>query len=254
MVDLFPDVGAPLKNNVAPFKALAVVVILRVCVTVTLCYSHPEKPLFLYWAIPQSLKSPAFHMVYVVFNLIYCLTFWTTLFFVSTTMCIYVETVRAAVEYRNSLKNARVMGETRVYRELLLLSRLFDNAFGKDGLPVYLSFVTTILTFATYAVVRFYGRVILKLYVTFLSPVFGISSLLSCLILPAAILKEQSGELRRKILKEMPLEKKVYGRAVLRSFPDLNLHVSNYFVVERNTYVTILGFVLSNALSFLITL
>ena len=251
---MFAEVGAPLKGDVAPFKTSAVVVILRVYVTVTLCYSHPENPLFLYWAIPSSLKSPAFHTAYVVFNAIYCLTFWTTLFFVSTTMCIYVETLRAGVAYRNSLRNTRNMGKVRVYRELLILSRLFDNAFGMEGLPIYFSFVTTILTFATYAVVRFYGRVILQLYFSFLSPFFGKSTLLSCLLLPAAILKEQSGELRRKMRKEMPLEKKVYGRVVLRSFPDLDLHASNYFVVERKTYISILGFVLYNALTLLITL
>ena len=152
------------------------------------------------------------------------------------------------------MKKIRLIEELRFYRELLILSRLFDSAFGADGVPVYFSCVTGMLTFATYGVVRFYGRVIGKLYVSFLSPFLGINAVYACLLPRAAALGEQSHELRRKIYQELPLEKKQYGRAALKSFPDLGLHVANYFTVERKTYISILGFALLNALTLLITL
>ena len=134
------------------------------------------------------------------------------------------------------------------------MSRMFENAFGRFALPAYMTSGIA-LTFATYGVVRFFGRVGFKLYFSFVSPFVGIHWGFAYLLRPAARMKLQSRELRRKMGTLEHLEGGGrYERVVLRSLPDLGLRVNNFLTVERGTHVTALGFVAINAMTLLITL
>ena len=110
-----------------------------------------------------------------------------------------------------------------------------------------------ILTLANYGVVRFFGRVGIKLYVSFWAPFVGVHWVFACLLRPAAFMKQESERLRRK-MRTVVAGKGPYGSVVLRSMPDIDLRVGNMFSIDRTTHIAVLGFVAINAMTLLITL
>ena len=111
---------------------------------------------------------------------------------------------------------------------------------------------TAILTFANYGVVRFFGRIGIKLYVSFWAPFVGVHWVFACLLRPGAFMRQESQRLRRKMRTVMAGEGR-YGRVVLRSLPDIDLRVGNMLSIDRTTYIAVLGFVAINAMTLLIT-
>ena len=132
---------------------------------------------------------------------------------------------------------------------------MFGNTFGRFALPPYLCSGMA-LTFSVYGMIRFFGKVGPKLYISFLSPFVGIYWGFAVLLRPAARMKEESQMLKQKMRRMGHLESDqwLYERALLRSLPDLGLRVDNYFVVQSGTHLTVMDFVVANAMSLLITL
>ena len=114
---------------------------------------------------------------------------------------------------------------------------------------------TGIVTVAVYGVIRFWGRVGFRLYVSFLSPFVGLNCVLGYLLLPAALMKQESEDWRRKMRNSVDyVNGGRYARSVLRSLPDSKLKVGSYFTIKNSTHVTVLGLVSTNAMTLLITM
>ena len=85
--------GATVHRNIAILKAIVLLYILRVYSNMALCHSQPDKPLFLYWAVPSNWKTAAVHKVYMLLNGLYACTYWATLIFSIIVLFLLVETL-----------------------------------------------------------------------------------------------------------------------------------------------------------------
>lgn len=257
ILEKISDRGAAVPKNIAGFPVVIFIFVMRLYSTITLCISHPEKPLFLYWMLPDDWRTLRMHQIYIVFNALYVCAYWGTFFFNLIVTNLVVETSRAWIQLRCSGTQKSIQTEARSYLQLLVLNHIFENAYGKWTVPTLMSSCTAILTVSGFGVVRFWGRIGFRLYVSFLSPFVGFNSILTFLLLPAAFMKQESEgwkrEMRKLFLRKTRGNRR-HERALLRSLPTLGLRVGKFFTVETRTHVTVLGMVSVNAMSLLITL
>jgi len=89
-----------MNNDVRMFRPLLVLYIVRLSANISLCATHPEKGLFLYWMLPDEWKMDLSHALYLGVYIMYAGTMWTNLVFTITSLFLYLETAKAATEYR----------------------------------------------------------------------------------------------------------------------------------------------------------
>ncbi|CAG7716793.1 unnamed protein product [Allacma fusca] len=251
------DVNVPLRS--IPFVAVFVLITVgRNLALVSAAICHPTSPVFLYAILPPSWRNGWGHKIFLAFYIPSNVILWASLHFAVATIMIHIVTIGDAVNhFSQSQLNLNHKAGVKIYRELLLFSRLFENAFGKIGFLTNLVSLTSLLIVSAYGTVRFFGRVEPMMYVGLVVPVFGINVYMRRLLLPSSLIAEHSVEFKRNILtsikNEEPWEAK-FVKTTVRSLPDLKVRVGSCFSIQRKTYITFLGIISLNTMTLLISL
>ncbi|CAG7818930.1 unnamed protein product, partial [Allacma fusca] len=251
----FKDMDVPLKS-IPCVTVLTFITLGRTWAATSAAISHPASPIFLYAMLPSSWMNGLTHKIFLAFYIPANAIMWASLHYGIATIMIHVATIGNAVEYYSEVK-LDPKNNVKVYRKLILFCRLFENAFGRIGFLANLITVTSLLIVSAYGLVRFFGKVIPKLYIAFLMPVFGINIYMIKLLLPSGLISENSAEIKRNIMtsnKNDTSWNKRLMKAAVRSLPDLKVRVGIYFSIQRKTYITLLGIISVNTMTLLINL
>ncbi|CAG7733026.1 unnamed protein product [Allacma fusca] len=244
-----------LRNNLPIMYPLLLVVPLRFASLVSACISNPDSPIFVYSAFPSSWKTPIGHGIFVGMFIPFCATFWVTLQFNVTTITMHVATVGTGIKHCAESKSGNIFEDLKMYRKFVLLTRLFENASGKLSFVANLISIISICTVSAYGMIRFFGKIAPKLYVMFLSPVTCMNIYLIKVLLPSAMIRQNSTQFKRNMLESSRGSRDLkLVKAVMSSLPDLRVKVGNYFTINRTSYFEVLGLISVNTMTLLINL
>ncbi|CAG7645804.1 unnamed protein product, partial [Allacma fusca] len=244
-----------LKKDFGMLIVIVIISTLRTVASTAISNSSPTNPLILYSGFPEAWKSYFVHKTYVIVHFLSNASGWATVVISLTAMFLYIETMNFTLKDWLRKDNARRIPGLKLYEELLVMSRLFEVGVSELLLPVLTAMITLHVTLTCYGVIRFFGRMHLKVYIRFLSPAYGINVFFAKLFIPSAMLKELSSSVKKTIYifsnSNFPAEKGIVSRK-LASMPDLEIKMGSYFAVKRTTYITFVGMLSVNMVTLLI--